>query len=69
MKAIHRYAILILIVTFLGSCAAHHPYARAKPKAGKKKSCNCPDFGFNSGNHASGLYFYVNGGHLDISTN
>ena len=59
MKIYTKLTALLLVVLFLGSCAAHHPYAKARPKAGKKKSCNCPDFGYNSGKAAKGIYFYL----------
>jgi hypothetical protein len=60
MRIFTKLTVLFLAVLFLGSCAAHHPYAKARPKAGKKKSCNCPDFGFNRGITNGGIYFYIN---------
>jgi hypothetical protein len=58
MRRFSKFTLYIFLVIFLASCAAHHPYAKARPKPGKKKSCNCPDFGYNPGKHAYGTYFY-----------
>jgi hypothetical protein len=68
MKVFYKFSIILLISIFLGSCAVHHPYARARPKAGKKKSCNCPDFGYNSPKPASETYFYIHAFELKNKT-
>jgi hypothetical protein len=58
MMVKYRLGWIILISVFLTSCAVNHPYARSRPKPGKKKSCNCPDFGLNSIKNKSNWYFY-----------
>jgi len=60
MKRFFNLPVIFIIVILLGSCAAHHPYAKARPKPGKKKSCNCPDFGYNPGKSSDKIYFYIN---------
>jgi hypothetical protein len=69
MKVLFRFIAILLTVMFVASCATHHPYARAKVKPGKKRTCNCPDFGYNSGKPASAIYFYVNSGDLNNPAN
>jgi len=66
MKVFFKLPALLLLILFLGSCAAHHPYAKARPKPGKKKSCNCPDFGYKSGKSPSGVYFYIKASEIEI---
>ena len=47
-----------MIIILLGACAVHHPYAKARPRPGKKKSCNCPDFGDNLNKSKTPYYIY-----------
>ncbi len=69
MKIFAKLATLLLVIVFLVSCAAHHPYAKARPKAGKKKSCNCPDFGYNPRKAAYGAYFVINAENAEHTAN
>lgn len=60
MVRVNRYfrlIILLALVVSLGACAAHGRIHR-KPVPGRKKPCNCPDFGMLRQPGGQTLYVY-----------
>ncbi len=57
LKKYLRLMIFLALLVSLGACAAHGRIHR-KPVPGRKKPCNCPDFGMVRQPERQTVYFY-----------